>query len=223
MTTQGAIGMLVLLAGCPSTADTPDRNGQFGEEESIQCESTSRTPVGPGDTVEVGYSDELRSVLVSDMLAIPAGTFTETLAWSDGTETPVTALLANAGSPELVLYEDVGNVEEPVEGACPTLLEFAVDVTLTTGDGRMNDGFVGDAYTLGDTLWVDHRITTLGGSIDVEALAQDGVDVEPDVVRVHLGVTPDASFSGSLLPQPVGGFDDDAQSLGQWPAAPVEE
>lgn len=222
MRIEATIGMLALLAGCPGSASM----GQFGEEEDLRCEPTSRTPVLPEDTVEIGYVDELNRVLVADLLALPAGDRIETLQWSDATETPVTVGLANARDPELVTYEYAsdGHETEDLAGVCPTQLEFTVDVTLNTDDGRMNDVFEGAVHTLGERVYVEHRITDPGGTIDVEALAQPGVTVEPDEVRVSIWLAPDGSeFAGSLLPQPIGGIDDDAHPLGKWPAGWLEE
>lgn len=221
MTTEARIGILALLAACQ-----PASMGQFGEEEEIRCEPTSRIPLLAEDTVEIGYADAPQSVSVGDMLEIAAGTFTETLVWSDASETAVTALLEHSGSPELVTWEHVGGAHETetVAGLCPTKLEFTVDVTLTTDDARLSDGFIGAAHTTGESVWVEHRITAPGGTIDVEALSEEGVDVEPDVIRVDMRVSQEGtSFSGSLLPQPIGGTDDDAQPLGTWPAGEVEE
>jgi hypothetical protein len=215
-------GMLVLLAGCGG----PAQMGQFGEEDEIRCEATSRTPVLPEDVVELGYVDSPQTVLVSEVLASAVGTFTETLEWADGTMTPVTAGIENAGSPEVVTYEDAGGAfeNEAVLGACPTRLELTVDVILTTEDGRLDDAFVADVSATGEQLYVEHRITAPAGTIDVQALAQDGVDVEADVIRVDMALWADSTrFTGNLAPQPIGGFDDDAQALGWWPISEEEE
>ncbi len=223
MQNTARIGVLLMAMGC---LEDPDPMGQFGEEEQIRCEETSRTAVLPDDIVEVGYLDALQQVGVSDMLAQAGGTFTETMEWSDGTESEVTVTLSDAAGAERVTYEDGGGAteSEPVPNACPTQLEFTVSAVLTTSDGRMDDAFVGVVRSLGDNVHVEHRVTSPGGSIDIEALAQVGVDVEPDEVRVSMRVSDGSTpFSGSLLPQPIGGFDDDAQSLGTWPAGAFED
>jgi len=205
------------LVGCSSdTPDrTPDRMGQFGEEESIDCQAVSATPVADDDMVDVGYADSLEQVDVAALLALASGSFEETLDWSDGTDAEVVALFVSAADPELVVTEDSGESPES-GGPCPTVLEFSVTVALSTSDGRVDETFDAVATTLGEQIHVEHRIPDPQGTVDTQALAAPGVQVEPDEIRVNVRIAAD-SFFGQVLPQPIGGIDDDATPLGGWP------
>ncbi len=213
------LAIATFLTGCDTGSSMV--LGQFGEEDQLECEATSVTPVSPGDTVEIGYADDLKQVDVDAMLALATGLFEETLEWSDGTQADVAGTFADAGSPEFVVTEDVGNGPESEPGPCPTQLRFTVTVGLTTSDGRMADDFTAEASTLGERIYFEHRITNPGGTIDVQALAAPGVQVEPDEVRVGLWLA-DGTFGGQLVPQPIGGIDDDAAPLAVWPFGELE-
>ncbi len=172
----------------------------------------------------MGYEDALQQVDVAEVLASASGTFDETIAWSDASQADIRLVISGASAPELVILEDVGGGPESEPGPCPILLEFSAEFVLTTGDGRMDDAFQALAGTGGDRISVEHRIPDPAGTIDVPALAAEGVDVEPNEVRVNLSFSDVGTpFSGQLLPQPIGGFDDDATALGSWPAGDEED
>jgi hypothetical protein len=201
----------VLVAGC--AAEPAGMVGQFGEEEQLICIAEGRTAAEPGSVVTVGYADSLVEVLVSDVLALVQGTLTETLTWAaTGEQTELTVTFAAPGPAEVVVY-----VPE-TEGACPTLLELSTDVSVDTADGRLAEGFAGAVTFAGEDANVDGQVSPPEGSIDVVAMSTNALPVEPDVLRFGLRVGADR-YSGSVRPLRIGGGDDDATSLANWPVS----
>ncbi|MBX2802763.1 MAG: hypothetical protein KTR31_34095 [Myxococcales bacterium] len=198
--------------------------GQFGEEEQIRCEETSRTPVADDAVITLAGYDGDVDVDIAVFRASAAQVATHPIHWmKTGEIAEITATLSRPGSADHVVYDNVGSQSEgPGTDAaifCPDRLELPVSLVVVTSDGRLDESVETVAETLGEQLYVEAEISQLAGSLDVVALSEDP-EVRADEVRVHLSLG--EVFSGYVEPLLLSDPEEDVAPLAHWPFEEVE-
>ena len=170
----------LVMSGCGFTND-PSTGGQTGEE-TIGCLPQSKQTLTIEEVSVLGFSAQ-------DVVTRDATTSSQTLTWDDDTTTELTVGLEELGSYEFVDYEwiddsdamQVGNLAEP---DCPDRVEVAVEVTLSTADGKLAETFEQRLRARSENdaeLWWGFDAKELSGSFDFSAYANDLEKVQPSI------------------------------------------
>lgn len=225
-----------LALGCSDVTDTGNpHKDNGGETDGGNCESTP-TPVELDETSSLGFS-------AADVIALAAGTHTETLAWlenesvnsSGGDPTEVEVLIEFGEDARFVdrepkMNDGGGGLEEgepdiAYESMCHDRLELDATLTLRTADGALDE-------TVPVVVWAEtERLAHAHFSLDADELAgslEVSVDALPGFEQdgpTKLGFDvriADVGFAGSIGVQATFKSDDGVAagalgSIARWP------
>lgn len=218
---MGRLFSLLSLALLTTTACTPDDT----EETLSGCQDIGSTPLALDETSTLGFQ-------AADLLNAVEKSYTDTLAWSDGSTTGVTLTVTyEDGAISLVdseyqSAEGEGTLETADMMVCSDRMDIAVMVSLKTDDGAFDESW---ALTLSSTngtegLLVDELdLEALKGSYQIRAL--DAANFDEVTAFLNVVVTAEGS-RGEINEQgsKVEGETAMAENAmaGSWPAAQAQ-
>ena len=197
------LALAMVSVGCIGTP--PNDDGQFGEE-GAHCEVVARTPLGLDEVSPLGFTAQA-------VLDFAAGTHAATLAWEDGSRTPLSLVIEPVGDIEYleqaVVDDGNGSGEEPaLAPLCPNVLSIGVDIGLSTEDGALAEQWLGtlEADTV-ELARFGRDLDDVAGTFDAWDHAPEGVAF--DEVHAWLDTTISAAGPEGLISGQGSGTDGD--------------